>query len=177
MKRTFSPWVGQNYGNAGNILGFKVLILGESHYGPPGEEHENVTIDVIEKYAKKRGTPFFTTLTKSVLNLDSSLELDDESRLNFWGNIAFCNYIQSFVGEDARIAPTKEQWEAGELPFKQTVKELEPDLIIVFGARLGEWVPTLDAKYSLCFVNHPASGYSYARWNPLIQDSLRKFVR
>ena len=111
-----------------------------------------------------------------MLNLDSSIALDVESRVNFWGSIAFCNYFQSFVGEDARIAPSMQQWKEGELPFKQTVKELEPDLIIVFGARLGEWIPALDAKYSLCFVNHPASGYSYARWNPIIQDSLNKLA-
>ena len=44
----FLPWVGQHYGR-GSRFGVRLLVLGESHYGTPGEEGPDYTKEGLNK--------------------------------------------------------------------------------------------------------------------------------
>jgi len=76
---TFLPWKGDNY-EAGRE-GVRVLLLGESHYGPPDGEPANLTKCVVKRYAIDGPTlRFFTVACRAVLaGCGKMNEFDDGS--------------------------------------------------------------------------------------------------
>ena len=106
----FKPWVGQRYENR-ELFGLKILLLGESHYGEPGEENENFTTEVVRCWGQQRRHSFFTITAKFVLGKGTNEWPSDEERKNFWEKAALYNYVQELVGNDSRIRPTEEMWE------------------------------------------------------------------
>lgn len=173
----FCPWVGTNYENS--MFGIKILILGESHYAENDDEPDSDwTQHVVKHNAQDHPNAFFTKITKAVLGLYSEDELSEDTRSNFWEHVAFYNYVQDIVGESGRIRPINEMWEAAERPFLAVVKSLKPDVVIVLGSILGEWVPVLNDNVKVAYLYHPSSShFNYEGVIPAIQKAIEDAKR
>jgi hypothetical protein len=155
----FKPWLGDNYENE-NI---KILILGESHYGNSDENKETFTQDVIKSWAlREEGSiKFFTTIAK-VLSDKIDEWLSDDDAKEFWNKVVFYNYIQDFVGQNARIRPTDEMWRQAEKPFNEVLLKYQPDIVVVLGKDLGWYVEQYAndfEKIVFCYWTHPSAGF------------------
>lgn len=148
----FKPFVGSNYYNS--IYGVKVLVLALSHYGSDESNYPNYTIDVVHEHAYKKGLAFFTKLTK-VLRLSVDYPTDDE-RKSAWRNVAFYNYVQEIVSDEARVDPTNEMLDNAIEPFIAVYNELKPDVILVLGNLVWDNVPNLKGV-EFCYISHPSS--------------------
>lgn len=173
----FKPWIGPQYATQG-IEGLRILILGESHYGDEGEEYEDCTSDVVKEWAIEKRLAFFTKIAKSVLRLPAEEYITDEQKAIFWNSVAFYNYIQKFVGDEPRQRPSYDMWDPSKNAFIQTIKQIKPQLCVVFGYELWGNLPTPTQKltadgfttyvynygnpmFTGC-VAHPAGGLSYS---------------
>jgi hypothetical protein len=158
--RTFEPWIGKHY-LAKGIDGVRLLILGESHYGKPGDEYAEFTQDVITEWGQERRDPFFTKVAKLLLCPISNVWLSDSDRTEFWEKVAFYNFIQVFLPK-ARKRPTSEMWEAAKQPLLDVIAELRPHVILVLGSELRSYLPPLPDGLRVCCSDHPSfSGFTY----------------
>lgn len=159
----FQPWVGPHY-HQSPLFGMRILVLGESHYGDE-DEPSDFTARMVQEYAIDSRLAFFTKITKLLLGLDASNDLSDEARKQCWENIAFYNFVQVMVGYTSRKRPTAEMWQAAKAPFQQVVAQLQPDLILVLGKKLADYVPEVDPAIEICRVYHPSSSsFTYKMW-------------
>ncbi|PNG50319.1 MULTISPECIES: hypothetical protein [unclassified Variovorax] len=167
------PWVGKRYGDESR-LGAKVLFLGQSMFSFTGEEpiQEAVILDV-ERYvlgSERRAYP--TKVANIVLNRNGGY-LAAECLCEAWQDIAFTNYIQHYVGDDSRLPVERSLQRRSEKAFYEVVEQLRPDLMVVLGARLAEWLPPTPGIERVC-IHSPQSSFEYARWNPVVQAALAK---
>jgi hypothetical protein len=169
----FEPWIGSRYKH-NNRFGVRILVLGESHYGEETETRPTATTDVVRRYAQRERYPFFTKVSKVLLGLDSETWLDNRARGDVWEDIAFYNYIQGFVSEDSRVRPSAEMWSAAKAPFLQMLKDLDPNVVLVLGKELGAHLPPIPERIEVCCIQHPSTGFSYAKWNPLFSEAVRR---
>lgn len=152
----FKPFIGENYNKS--KFGFKVLFLGESHYGDEGDNHTEFTNEVVNLHAYSDKKDFFDQISKYITLSENQLNSDE--KVNAWKNIAFYNYIQFLVGEDASNGPTSQMWAESFEPFLELLDQIKPDLIIVLGHRLSDNIPSLPDKYKnivLERVYHPSA--------------------
>lgn len=198
----FHPWVGKDY-RTGGIFGRKILVLGESHYCSErcdgcGTEKcagcYSFTEDVLKKYLnesfpRKNWMRTFVKFERSLVNH----ETDWKERREIWNSLAFYNYLQVPM-DDARQAGTQQQYKDAEEPFFQVLDSLKPDLMIVWGYRLWDLMPSsrwkngnslqiedykvLHGSYftnegtavtTVC-IYHPSAGYSWDFWYKVIQS-------
>ncbi len=150
----FKPYVGKKYNKKG-FNGVKVLALGDSHYcskkcsdcGQTSRENcSDLTIDVVHNYlnfkkVEEESADWMKTFTK-FSNVFVGGKLDNDAIIEFWESIAFYNYVQSSV-DKSRVAPSNQQYEDSESAFNQVLRELNPDIIIVWGKRLWEQLPDI----------------------------------
>jgi len=135
------PWKGRGYRKTNDFgLPAKLLILGESHYGDPSEWDRQTTVRVIREYCEEGGYPFFTKTMRTVLGSDAPAATSAQ-RTRFFESIAFCNYVQSSVGDKRYIPPTEEMWVEAAPPFHATWKSLRPTHILACGWRLWDIIP------------------------------------
>ncbi|MEX6398975.1 hypothetical protein AB6E88_18620 [Providencia hangzhouensis] len=92
--------------------------------------------------------------------------------------MAFYNYVQGIVGESERIRPTNEMWEEAEKPFLAVIESLKPDVVIVLGSMLGEWVPALNDNIKVAYLYHPSTSYfNYEGAIPAIKKAMDEAKR
>lgn len=168
----FLPFIGEKYYNS--HYGIRIMVIGESHYGDASDQKNDFTRHVVNEYAFKPGLAFFSKLTnllRGSINYPTK-----EEREEAWQHISFYNYIQEFVGEEARIVPSREMWEAANEPFIEVVQTLKPDLILVLGTRLWNNLPPLPSEISAawCHIIHPSSRMAYAPSIAAISEAIRK---
>lgn len=170
----FHPFVGEKYHDS--RYGLRVLVLGESHYNPIGwEEYSpDFTQRVVDDLAYVPGKLFFSKLTNILLGRRGYPT--NEERREAWQHVAFYNFIQEFVGGEARVAPTRAMWAAAQAPLVEVVRQLEPDVIIVLGSRLWNKVGELPPHFPVewCSIIHPSSSMSYEPTFAAVAESLRK---
>lgn len=168
----FMPFVGEKYHNS--RYGVRVLVLGESHYGAGEDCSPDFTQKVVEQCAYESGTPFFSKLT-NVLRGRTDWPTEEERR-ETWQHVAFYNFVQEFVGGGSRIAPTREMWQASQAPFLEVVRTLEPDVILVLGARLWQKVDALPPTFPVewCGITHPSGGMAYKPSIAALAESVQK---
>jgi hypothetical protein len=167
--RTFTPWVGSQYELG--IGGVKVLILGEAHYGAPGEEAADFTRAIVMKLGQTERFRFFTVTQKLVSGEEGYVT--NSQRAEFWERVAFCNFIQKFPGESPRIRPTPEMWRDAVEPFIATLEELRPDMVLVLGKELHGMLPVASDKVSYCYIQHPSSyRFDSKHWRGVIKAAL-----
>lgn len=170
MKKTFEPWIGENYQNGGKI-GLRILILGEAHYGNPDEKTTDFTQRIVKKLGQEQRFAFFTKVQQLIQNRTEFIPSED--RKTFWDQVAFYNYIQDFPGKTSRIRPTKQMWEEASPIYLETLKELNPELVIILGNKLWDHVPYDDANTPLCGIPHPSSfGFQNAKWRDEIKAKI-----
>jgi hypothetical protein len=173
MDMIFQPWVGEHY-YTDNRFGHRILILGESHYGDDSEATSDFTSRVVQDLAKDQRSSFFTKVSKVLLGLNSSDWLDDKERGDVWDHVAFYNFIQGFVSTEARVRPTDDMWENSKEPFLKVINTLKPQIILVLGKALGANIPELGPEIKVCVIQHPSTGFSYEKWNPIFEEALGK---
>lgn len=168
----FLPFVGEKYHNS--RYGVRVLVLGESHYGMTEDSGPGFTQKIIRENAYVPGFAFFSKLT-NVLRGRIDWPTDKERR-EIWQHVAFYNFVQEFVGGGSRIAPTPAMWQAAQAPFLEVVRALEPDVILVLGARLWQNVDALPPTFPVewCRITHPSGGMAYEPSIAALSESLRK---
>lgn len=168
----FSPWVGPDYQGPG-LGGVRVLILGESHYGEVGTEDPEFTIRVVTDMAIETGYAFFTKAQNLVEDRPGA-RLSRDDRCRFWGQVAFYNYIQTFVGPRPRIPPTQFMWERAEEPFVSVLEELEPQVVVALGYRLSSHVEgSVPATIRFVKCMHPSSSrFRYSPWTADLRSAL-----
>lgn len=148
----FEPWVGDNYWD-GFTGGPRLLILGESHYGD-GPPDRNFTQRLTRQYAEGQWNHrFWTGIMQTVvghpraeikqgvhiqpINGGPAIAMNQES---FWHSVAFYNYIQEFVAEPG-MPPPPGAWQAARPAFEAVLEALEPQALLILGARLWNHLP------------------------------------
>lgn len=154
----FKPWVGKDYEN-GIYEGKKLLILGESHYcggcdkcgikyNPSCDDFN--TNKIVEGYLKynageRKAASFMKNYTKFV-NVIFNRKINSEEMKNFWDSIIFYNYVQVAI-EETRKTPTEEEFKLSEDGFFEVLNEYQPDLVIIWGERLFNNMPSKDGGW------------------------------
>jgi len=199
QKVTFKPWIGRNYRSAAH-WGSRLLILGWSHYKQFTFPEPLYTRHVIRAHLNGEagaGHQFWTDVARVLTGKPS---FTPGERREFWRSVAFYNYIQEFVGAGPEAAPTKLAWARSHAPFREVLRQLEPDIILVLGRVLwrkmlpqdlpgpsvghapDDAVPTEGRLYrtgtrKLAFavgIKHPSRGFNYRTWAPYVQQFLRR---
>ena len=165
----FQPWVGDNYKNENP----KILVLGESHYGNADANKEIFTQNVIKSLALRiQGRHrFFTMVAKTLLDKTNYLLNDDDSK-ELWNKVSFYNYIQDFVGDKSRTRPQEYMWKEARKPFQEVLEMLNPDIIIVTGKELGNYIKRDIENFEnkiFCFWSHP-SGFGRFDYQKSLED-------
>ncbi len=126
---SFRPWIGTEYASSG-LDGMKVLILGESFYGPldPSDAANlpSLTEVVVRAYiAKPAGLRIFGMVEELCGRMRSTGETE---RLAFWNCVAFGNFIQDLlVDRSSEHRPTAQQWSEARSAFLDLLDALRPD--------------------------------------------------
>lgn len=173
MPRNFLPWIGSLYHSDG-LDGVKLLILGESHYGPTGTETECFTRKIVKELGQEKRHRFFTTTAKLVLGLGAD-SISDKDRAAFWEKVAFANYIQSFVAENAkdRTRPTEAMWQNAKVSLIETLQDVQPDAMLILGLDIEAHLPKkIHDSVPIHTVRHPSQFFRYADWMPGVQQFL-----
>ncbi len=196
----FHPWVGRNY-TSGGIFGKRIMALGESHYC--GEDCKvcgqnfncrcnQFTENVVKEYLNPNieREDWMTTYLKFERSLVNHNTTPSESK-DIWDSILFYNYLQVAVRK-ARQAGTSTQYRASEEAFFSMIDKYEPELIVVWGVRLWNQLPSTrwedgpriavdgydvqNGYYQLAnggrsrvvCIYHPSAGYSWDYWYRVI---------
>lgn len=168
----FNPWIGTKYGRT-SCFGVPVLVLGEAHYGPNHPDVE-FTTKIVRQFGQRERFAFFTKVAKMLLGRDGHVSLDDATRADFYENVAFYNYVQCFVSDGPRVAPSSDQWTASHSAFLEVVSTFKPEVIVILGRRLSANMTQVPAGIHSCVVMHPSSShFEYGEWN----SEFRKCVQ
>lgn len=144
----FDPWIGQRFGEKGNRVGGKrLLILGESHRSERhevGSHQPQMTQDVVKAYLDgsldRTAKGFFTRLATLIANKPGWALANDERR-GIWGSVAFYNYVPRLAVAKARERPADDLFAEGELPFFEILRQLEIEACLVCGDELWRHMP------------------------------------
>lgn len=149
---TLYPWIGKNYGR-GSRFGVKLLVLGEAHYGSSEEMTPEFTRDVIRDWNHR----FFTVIAKVLTGTGAGEEIPRQACEEIRDEIAFYNYIQSFVGNKPGTTPTPDQWKDAHAPFQTVLQKLRPDAVLVLGYELGKHIVSRPDGVAFATIAHPRS--------------------
>lgn len=152
-KRFFKPFVGENY--SVGLSGKKVLVVGDSFYCNNHDcKYFSECTDMVKKDSSKFDTvcPYYKPRNLSDAPVGELGEqygayktfgefmseyAEGTDSLTVWNNVAFTNYVQFFVPSataHSKEAVSERDFEA----FKETVMELRPDIVFVWGVIAGE---------------------------------------
>lgn len=186
---------------SGGMFGKRIMVLGDSHYcdeecSACGRdfncECNQFTTRTLLKYLDP-GTPrdgWMSTYLKFERSLVNHETTPIESR-RIWNSLLFYNYLQVAM-QTPRQAGTVGQYQAAAAPFFSVMDKYQPDLLIVWGVRLWDnlpsdkWqdgtemkvdgYPVSNGYYRLTngklvraiCVYHPSVGYSWDYWYKVI---------
>lgn len=132
---TFDPWLGDVYAqrlrqsDSGQLGCCEPLwhVMGESHYGDPGDAGRGFTKKVILEKALE-GYDFFDTLLSIVLDTENA----SDDRKTGWSKLAFSNFVQESLA--VREDRSKLAWEDGASRFFGQLALTRPRQLLVVGA-------------------------------------------
>lgn len=171
----FKPFIGKNYFNKG-FNGVKLLVLGESHYCGEkgvgckfcgvlsGKDCSDKTNEVISDFLNYKSGEVvydnwmrtFTTFT----NVIFGEPISNEMVIDFWNSVVFYNYVQSST-DGPRIPPDSNQFNDSINAFIEILEECKPDLIIVWGKRLWNYLPDIGREGNEKLLGNDAEGLYY----------------
>lgn len=179
----FHPWIGQHYAHSPQRL----LVLGESHYGPADMAGDS-TVLLTQQYIDQIWSHRFWTNIMQVVAGRPYWELQ---RADVWHHIAFYNYVQQPVAETAGVAPDGAMFAASAEAFFTVLDRLAPHAVLVLSRRLwdnlppagragaslplddGEretWLyPAAGGETLATWIPHPSYGFNWSRWHPLVK--------
>jgi hypothetical protein len=184
-----------------NRWGVSILVLGESHYmedGEPGQSMDRqFTRDVLGEVLAGVEKPAFRFFTKVAGLFFGGRRPTKYERFEFWRSVAYYSFVQECAGNGPRQRPTSNMWRQAQEPFRETLRLLRPEFILVVGANLGEhlkalaesetnvhlgdkqmpaWLYAHESGNAFAFrINHPSSvGWSYGEWEPWTQAAVEQ---
>jgi hypothetical protein len=176
----FMPWIGFKYELEG-FRGMRVLIVAESHYGSKRSERPTATPELVkalgqrlkhpEATARLRKHPHFARIVTAVSGAVSAAAFATQERADFWERVCYYNFLQEFMPA-VRFPPPAKSWDAGRTAFREVLATVQPDVVIAFSKRVGAVLKPLCGQVTLAIVHHPSTGFSYARWNPIIAKAM-----
>lgn len=176
----FAPWVGERYATEG-FRGLRVLVVCESHYGHRRYERPTATPEVIKALALNHKHPLarkkpgrhshFAKIMTAMHNELSASRFGSAHRADFWGRVAYYNFVQEFLPAH-RVAPPPGAWARGVAPWGEVLDALQPEAILCFSLRNGERVKAHARGVPVAVVNHPSSNFAYTRVNPVVARCL-----
>jgi len=128
----YQPWQGPLFDSDDK----RVLVLGESFYhGEAGDPPSNINQigpykAANRKFEKDERTSWARHFHKTQ-DLFSSWPCSDPKE--FWGRVAYYNYIPQSVGKTPGGKRTKDMWSSGIEPFKAVLMYLKPKRVLVLG--------------------------------------------
>lgn len=152
-KRFFNPFIGENY-EAG-LSGKRVLVIGDSFYCAHSKDckYFQECTDIVKKDSRRFDAmcPHYGRnlsdapagelgeMYKAYKNFGEFLSeyVEGSNNITVWDYVAFTNYVQFFVPSataHSRSAVSERDFEA----FKETIMELKPDIVFVWGTIAGE---------------------------------------
>ncbi|MDL2208820.1 uracil-DNA glycosylase family protein [Parabacteroides sp. OttesenSCG-928-O15] len=185
------PWVGREY-----LKGqYKVLIIGESHYGE-GYNDKNATRETIEEelYCNDGITQTFKNITFLLKNEEGNDPV-------LWDNIAYYNFVQRAMC-DPKDRPNEEDFNNGWEIFPKIIEVLKPDICIFIGVTASKFyeisMSAMNIPYAplqlfdpisnvsprigsiqydsknlkLCFIKHCGMGFSQSKWRDFLQNEI-----
>lgn len=187
---TVHPWVGTRFACPVHFR-HKTLILGESNFTTPEKFGHSlvqncVHDDLSSDMANKDTTGFCrfsTKIRRIIFGRHEAIEPE-----HFWQDVAFYNFVQFLVGDQARVRPTFQMWEQSVPAFVEIIDRLEPSRILVLGK--ANWQNLLThiehqvvdqhsahlrvrtQQIFAGYVNHPSFSLSYEAWNPVARKIL-----
>lgn len=203
----FHPWVGEKY-----KLGFdnkKILVLGESHICGGCKDQcgdldindegcrKMTTVAVQHFLNYKKGEDDFANWMNTYTrfsNIVHNKQLSGTEMVDFWDSIAFYNYVQ-FATDEARVSPSLQEFAESEKAFFEVLDILQPDLVIAWGDRLWNHMPSsgsykesvnskvnwgkglyyykfADREIPIMTIYHPSSSSFNYEWHEIIQEGL-----
>lgn len=176
----FMPWVGSRYATEG-FEGLRVLIVCDSHYGMKRYERPTVTQEIVLALGQRKRHPdavkalarhpHFAKIATSMHNATRAGDVGRAQLKAFWDHVSYYNFVQEFMPKSRR-RPSDEAWNAGVAAFPTVVEALNPEVIIAFGHEMSTHLRRVGVTIPTAHVRHPSAGYSYAKWNPLVQTAL-----
>ena len=165
----FHPWIGERY-CANDRFGVRLLVLGESHYGQKGNETPDMTKEVVEWHTQRARTGDgerlrFFTVVANILRGQRGW-IGDSDLAEVFQEIAFYNFVQTFVGDGPRGDPTFRQWVDAQTPLKTVLDALRPDAVLVLGLELREHILDWPEDIDHAVTAHPSS--SHCRYEDVI---------
>ena len=189
----FKPWIGDNYWESS----FRILVLGESHYGEAHLEHgyeleEKTILCIQEQIDNVWRHAFYTKIVSTFLGHRPSLS---EKKI-FWHQVAYHNLITEPLKE-ARTPPSQEQWATSIATLPSVLEDLRPDYCVCLGFRMwphlerafdfepvkisadpGECGVVFSPTYKCALhgIKHPSGGFSSNFWHRRISDTLDELM-
>lgn len=193
----FLPFVGHDY-TSGGIFSKRIMALGDSHYCERASDAvETITKDIIEYYldpaSESEGwMQTYRKFERSLVNRETTY--GESSKI--WNSLLFYNFLQVPLS-GPRVAGTAEEYRDAAGAFFEVIDRHRPEVIIVWGKRLWEKMPTerwtsnkdvvydgysiengyytlADGSKALTFyVYHPSAGYSWDWWYKAIMTMIK----
>lgn len=184
------PWVGIHFTSPLHFA-YKTIILGESNFTTPEKFVPSLVQDCVRDDCSSdsqiRDTTgfcrFSTKIRRIVFGRDEKVGPE-----HFWQDVAFYNFVQFLVGDQARVRPTFEMWEQSVPAFIEIIKELKPSRVFVLGKAnwqnllihieneviddYSAYLRVSDMNIFAGYVNHPSSSLSYQTWHPVARRIL-----
>jgi hypothetical protein len=191
----FLPWIGSKFPLATEKR-FRLLVLGESHYGDPFISNPGLTKWVVEHHANGiQREPFFTKWSNLLSNRPAFSGIGPAE---IFESIAFYNFIQRVVGLHHNDRPTKDDWKNACDPFIAVLDRVRPHAVLVLGMetwnhirfpdgtvsepdisdRQRIWTRPDGWRIAASSVNHPQShGFAAHEWQPFVDDLLLRGMK
>lgn len=139
----FQPFVGRDYWKPTRFPG-RLLVLGESHYLNPEDDHARFTHDILvhvagDKWMRKWRTRYFRNLFY-VLTGERWRTADQAEWEAVWNSLAFYNFAQTARLTRPLMRPTAWEWEQSISPFRTVIARLRPEFILITGHAVSSYV-------------------------------------
>lgn len=145
----FDPYEGIYY-RKGFISGFKLLLLGESHYSDSCDR--NITKEYISNHIDGKETK---PTWRACERLLSSCFPSVGQGADIWRYIAFSNFVQVPMS-CRKCRPTEGDWKTGYEAFPELLALLQPDVMLVLGKTMWEdWLPGQEWKWGITDLKQP----------------------
>ena len=158
----YQPWIGAEYvttrryyhalcrdmetGDLPLGTGYRIHVMGESHYGDPHEHTSDNTIRIVRECAfapdHAKNSQFFTRVAGVIADVFDVPRTGDYRRA-IWERLAFSNFVQQLLSINRR-APDAQQWREGQASFVEQLRLTTPSLLFVLGWRRWQHLPDDD---------------------------------
>lgn len=198
----FKPWIGCDAQSG--ICGKRILVIGDSHYcgedcadcGVHGgyycEGFDDFTLEnvgCLYDMSVFNSGGWVNTFKKFSKALAGDKELSHDGFCRLWDHLCFYNFVQTAYKSGPRDSYSNQDYEASLPMFWQVMDDIRPDLVLVWGQKVWNTLPSEGWRYiapvgaiselgryedkfptaTFALVSHPSwPGFSYDEWIPAL---------